>query len=283
MDLDEKMARSRGVISRVLAEFRRPAVMWSSGKDSMVLLFLLRAARVFCPVIFHRTPFFGHKYEFADRMIREWELQVYDWPPSGVALTKANGQLSIMNFYRMGAGTCQLPQDLYELPALEGRDRRTWLCGLQDLVHRPIGDVRYPWDVVFHGHKNSDVDPLFGAVPLECDVQMNPNVGGAPGPALAFVLREWTDADVWEYTRRFEVPQQSDRYNVETGEENPDRTTNPDYLEGCTRCLDRDGPKKVFCPRLKCEVGNVSHQVPYQDPVRPSYMQCAEVKEEHAV
>jgi 3'-phosphoadenosine 5'-phosphosulfate sulfotransferase (PAPS reductase)/FAD synthetase len=64
MDLEKKVNRSREIISRVLEEFRKPAVMWSSGKDSMVMLFLLRAMGVTCPVIFHRQPWQGHRYAF---------------------------------------------------------------------------------------------------------------------------------------------------------------------------------------------------------------------------
>jgi hypothetical protein len=176
--------------------------------------------------------------------------------------------VSLMHYYRMGTGLCEMPVDLYERPtAPHSAGGAGMVCGLRDVLNRPIGDFAYPWDVVFHGHKSSDTDPLFGAVPLSCDVQMNQG-----GPALAFVLRDWTDGDVWEYTKQFEVPQQTDRYNVETGEENPDRTFNPDYLEGCCRCIDRDGPATVFCPKLKCQIGNVSHQVRYVELTRPSYM-----------
>ena len=49
--------------------------------------------------------------------------------------------------------------------------RRDFICGLNDWVLRPKAVTVTPWDVVFHGHKSSDVDPFEGSVPLRSDTE----------------------------------------------------------------------------------------------------------------
>ena len=268
--LSEKVAEAHRIIDAVFAHFRQPAVMWSSGKDSMVLLFLLRSRQVTgvgsLPVIWHREPWGPLKYEFGERIVREWGLRVYDWAPAAVTLMEGNGHVSLVNHYQVSRSgkTCALPVDIEEPSDFRGPD---WVCGLKDVLNRPKGKFDYPWDVVLHGHKSSDVDPLLGAVPLEQDVVLS-NEGA---PAVAFPLRNWTDGDVWEFSRRYDVPQQWDRYDRETGKENPDRTTNPDYFEGCMRCIDRRQGATVYCPKLRMRVNNISGQMDYRES-RPEYL-----------
>jgi hypothetical protein len=253
--LKEKIDAAYGVIDAVLQEYRRPCVMWSGGKDSQVLLWLLRRRGVTCPVVLHRHPKFPEKYEFHDRMAREWGLEVHDWAPiENTMLNEKPGQVCVMSEYQQGQERCAIPWDIYEPERWTGN----WACGLQDFYHRPKGTQEFPWDVVFHGHKSTDVDPLFGAVPLKVDVK--------PGaPAYAFPLRQWSDADIWEASRACGIPQQEDRYNLETGKENPDRTSNPDYFAGCMRCLNRELAGTVQCPKLKLEIESQAGRVRYKE------------------
>lgn len=257
-ELKAKLDHSRDLIKRVMMHYAKPAVMCSFGKDSMVLLYLLRSLKLELPVIFHREPFFPEKYEFADGVIRKWGLTVYDYPPLALGLTKANNVLSVLSHYQIGptGKYVALPMDFYE-PA-EGFSKGNYLCVLQDVLMKPTGTFNYPWDVVFHGHKSSDVDPLYGAVPLHVDIKQN-----IDAPAAAFPLRHWTDADIWEFSQAMKVPQQKTRYNVVKGGELADKRLNPDYFAGCTRCLDREGPASVFCPKLKANVDNLGQQAPY--------------------
>lgn len=265
--LDTKTAAARALLERAFAEFRRPAVMCSFGKDSMVALHLALSVRADLPVICHREPFFPEKYRFANQVIEDWGLTVYDWPPAKTALqVNSAGDYEVVNSYDCGGGRfCELPTGI-----VEPQPGRPYLCGLRDLVLKPRGRFDYPWDLVVHGHKSADVDPFHGPVPLAADLGLN--LGGAASPL--FPLRDWSDSDVWDYHEAHGLPIHTDRYEraPEGGwRERADKTLNPDYFPSCMACLAREGGP-VFCPRLGCEVPNMAAQVPWTAPAPTHYM-----------
>lgn len=266
-DLHDKISAATVLLERALAEFRRPAVMCSFGKDSLVALHLALRVRADLPVIFHREPFFPAKYAYANRLIEEWGLTVYDFPPAKTALQQnAAGDMEIVNSYDCGGGRfCDLPTGV-----VEPRGGEPWLCGLRDLVLKPRGRFEYPWDLVVHGHKSADVDPFHGSVPLAADFGLN--VGGAA--TAVFPLRDWTDADVWTYIEEEQLPIHTERYEKVEGtwRERADKTLNPDYFPACTACLAREGGP-VWCPRLAAEVPNMAGQLPWTAPQPTHYMQ----------
>lgn len=247
-------------IDRVLAVYHRPALMCSFGKDSMVLLHLLRARGIHLPVIFHRDPWWPRKYAFADRIIRDWDLEVHDWAPAKMTLWEGKAIMAFTSHYQIGpAGALlQLPKNI--LPPEPGRK---FLCGLRDVLQRPTGSFNYPWDCVLIGHKSSDEDQIAGRIPLNCDIKQN--AGHAPD--AAFPLRAWTDADIWKYSAANTVPQQEDRYDPVTGAERPDKGPNSDYAHVCIACCNRRAPAvAVHCPKLNCQVSYVGDAVPYDKP-----------------
>jgi hypothetical protein len=79
------------------------------------------------------------------------------------------------------------------------------------------------------------------------------------GPDFLFPLKEWTHEDVWDYTEKYQVPVQTDRYDVANRTEWPDKTTNSDWYPVCIRCVDKRMPgATVFCPKMNRELVNVS-------------------------
>lgn len=251
------------LIDTALMQFKAPAVMCSFGKDSLVALHLsMRVKRL--PVIFHREPFFPRKYAYANSVIEAWDLDVYDYPPSGTAIQEKDGEVEIVNYYTIGQATCALPTGV-----IHPKEGERFICGLKDLLLKPRGTFAYPWDMVIHGHKSSDVDPFHGAVPLAADIGIN--LGSA---SPVFPIRNWTDDDVWEYIERHDLPIHHDRYEKVMGKwmESPDKTLNPDYLPACTACMRRGGGP-VRCPKFNCEVANVSAQLPWTEPQKMAYME----------
>jgi hypothetical protein len=267
-ELDLKIERAQDVIAKVLPHYSHPIVMSSFGKDSVVMLDLLKHAGHKFPVLFHREPFFPKKYAFANRVIEEEEYTVYDYPPAGTSLIKNGDKIEIVNWYRVGKKFAYLPTGI-RAP----EEGKPFLCGYRDLYKKPLAaEVEFPWDLVFVGHKSSDKDPIYGEVPLNVDLKKNEG-----GPDYVFPLRYFTDEDIWEYSLAFGVRQNEQRYQIGSeflgcGSEVSDITYNNDYHHACVRCMDRDEPETVLCPLIDQQITNISSEINYTDIVRPSYL-----------
>ncbi|MEQ9349370.1 MAG: phosphoadenosine phosphosulfate reductase family protein, partial [Alphaproteobacteria bacterium] len=85
--LDRLEAESIYILRETHSQIRRPALLWSIGKDSNVLLWLARKAffgRIPFPVVHVDTGRkFPEMYAFRDRYAREWgrDLTIGDCPP----------------------------------------------------------------------------------------------------------------------------------------------------------------------------------------------------------
>ena len=265
--MKEKISQAIDLIVRVLDTYKTPAVLCSFGKDSVAMLHLLRSCGHNFPVVFHREPFFPEKYRYANRLIDEWNLTVYDYPPSRCELQEGGGEVEVLNYYDLANGeTMALPTGVR--PPVVGSKPSSFICGYKDLLCKPKGTMQHRWDVLFHGHKSSDVDPVLGAVPLKVDVAHN-----ARCAAAAYPLRHWTDADVWAYLETHGVPIHEERYEKVGGtwREREDKTLNPDYFPACTACMKKGGGE-VYCPKIDLQVSNIAEKLPWVQLQRPAYV-----------
>ncbi|SRR6266851_1837957 len=261
MSLDEKISRAKELISKVLALYARPVVMSSFGKDSMVLLEIIKQTGRKFPVLFHREPFFPKKLSFANEVIEREEYTVYDYPPAMTSLIKQNGNTEIVNWYSVGRKFAYLPTGI-RAP----EEGKPFLCGYRDLYKKPLAPkFSFPWDVVLIGHKSSDKDPIYGDVPLQVDLKKNEG-----GPDYVFPLRSFSDDDVWEFSKCFSVAQNMQRYK-DRGER-ADITFNNDFYSACIRCMDRDESATVLCPLINEQISNISAEIFYSPVERPGYI-----------
>jgi len=259
MDLSDKIARAEEVIRRTLSQYRNPAVLWSGGKDSMVLLYLLlHCTRKNLPVICWREPWMPWKQAFVNRMIAEWNLTVWDWHPQAVTLCKGNGRIDVLNHYQMQRGTMILARGTE--PPTYGKP---WLCGRDTFLSRPLGGFAAPWDVAFHGHKSSDDDPTSGKIPLAVDILDTPGT-----VAYSYPLRDWTDEDIFRFIERKSIPYDETRYRkgADGWEIVAEKHANPDYYSTCLACVDPDAGAFVQCPKLAMQINNVAGSVVWQSP-----------------
>lgn len=257
MNLDDKISQAHRTIEVTLAAFRNPAVMCSFGKDSLVLLHLVRQQRDL-PVIFHREPFQHHKYEFANRVMRDWDLTVFDYLPLTTAVKENEQGFEVQKFYQIGQRRAVIPIRL--AAPLPGE---RIICGLTDIYDGPKGNIVYPFDMVFSGHKSADVDFIHGPIPLAADVSRNMDCA-----STVFALRDFTDEDVWAYTELHDLPVHRERYEKIDGrwQEQADKYHNPDYVSGCMACMSAKSPAIVACPKLNgLEITNVSAQLRQAD------------------
>ncbi len=262
MNLRDKIVQSTDMIKRVFESYKHPVILCSFGKDSMVLLSILRGMKKDLPCIFFREPFFAQKYEFADSVIRKWDLTCFDYPPSSLSMANSKGKCEVIRHYSIGKQFLSISDgNLYE-----PEDGKKFLCGLTDLLMKPTGTINFPWDVMFCGHKSSDKDPLAGNLNLHVDIHQH-----AGAAALAYPLRNWDDNDIWDYITAYEVPFHDARYDKELRKDKEDKAFNPDYLPCCTRCLDKNQPEFVTCPKTGLEVTNMANNLRHVDMTMPYY------------
>ncbi len=249
----------RGLLERPGAH---AAVLWSSGKDSMALLHLVRQVWADVPVVLLREPAQPARYAFANRIIQEWKLpEVHDFNPEKSFICTRHNHTSIIHRYRFGARGLDLPVDMVEL------DGEPWACGL-DVMARPKSVSSPPWNLLFSGARSADSVPLLGPMPLSAAVVRQPDF-----PTLAFPMRDWTDVQLWEYLETEQVPVQANRYErtADGWRERADKRNNPDYLAGCVRCLTPGESPTVQCPRHGT-VNRVADAVPSITQPLPFYI-----------
>lgn len=204
-----------------------------------------------------------HKLKFTNRIIQEWDLEVYDWAPSAVKLCQGKGRIDVMTFYQINTAAVLPPQHMIVARGTEPPEGDLpFLCGLETFLAKPLGTFNFPWDCMVIGHKSVDEDPLSGKIPLQVDRLQIENAGTAIYP-----IREWTDEDVFEYHDTRNVPFDETRYDVKnrTVVKN-DKTDNPDYYRTCFKCCDPTSASFVRCPKYDIDINNVSHLVPWTEP-----------------
>lgn len=222
----------------------------------MALLHIIRDKFKDLDVLCYREPWFPEKLVFTNSVIALWKLTAWDYPPATIGLRKGNGRLDVINNYLIGQRTMALARGT-ERPV----ENQPWLCGVRTFLSRPTAvSIRFPWDLIFHGHKSCDVDPCSGAIPLDRSIVKVEN-----GADAAYPLRYWSDEDVFEYLEENDVPIDPSRYAKIEGEWQilDDKTNNPDYYHTCLKCCDPEQPEKVVCPLTNQMIPNIHEHLPW--------------------
>jgi 3'-phosphoadenosine 5'-phosphosulfate sulfotransferase (PAPS reductase)/FAD synthetase len=240
-------ADARARIVELLAASERPAVLWSSGQDSQLLLFLIRQIRPNIAVIHLRPLDQGTKHAFADRIIEEWGLRMVPVPLVNVDVVANGNEVNLVEEYALAPGlTVFLPFENEPGRAIDAQSA----CGIGALKEKQEGLGNPPqesrFDLIFVGHHQGDGDAIFGQLPL-VDYSLEVN-----GVRVAYPLRDFTKADVREASRNLGVLQNDARYLE------GDMRANNDYYALCTSCLNPTNTgDMVTCPKINQSVYNL--------------------------
>jgi len=238
---------------------RRPAVMWSGGKDSTVLLHMAKLVRNDIECIQWRLPWIREKWIYQERLAAQWDLTLHDQLPQWAGLCHGNGRIDIMEGYQIGDHTMVIARGTYELD-----ESKPWVCGLDWLTRPKAAQTQFPFDVLLCGHKQEDEDPCSGPVPLQLDV-LRP----AGCAEIHYPIRNLSDADVTDYLIDNGIEWDAGRYELEESGEadggsgkclrtRADKSLNSDYYNACLRCIDKREGAFVRCPKAQLVVDNIS-------------------------
>ncbi|MBI3559523.1 phosphoadenosine phosphosulfate reductase family protein [Candidatus Gottesmanbacteria bacterium] len=174
--LNEKIAKAHSVIKEATQRFNRRKVVaaWTGGKDSTVLLHLIRThfnGSVPFPVMFNdSTMEFDEIYEFVGRIAKEWRLQL-------VVVKHDEKELAAFH----GMKDTERKKELVRMMKIHALDRFQKEHGIQAY----IAGIR--WDEHPARSKESFVSPRKDHMRIH--------------PILHF-----TESDIWNYIKTYDVP-----------------------------------------------------------------------------
>jgi hypothetical protein len=258
---------AKNFILKTASFHKSPVIAWSGGKDSMVLLHLIRSVGISnMPLFIFREPWQPEKYTFQNEIISKWNLVCHTWHPVSSAFQQNGSEFELQNEYIFGNTMLTCPSGVVA-PDFEKMPDR-WVCAI-DMLKRPKQQsLVVDWDVVFIGHKGCDSDPILGG---DAGTRIDVKIGNHA--TLAFPLKQWSHEDIWRYHEEYGVPYDMDRYEKIGGtyREKPEKSKNVDYVHACTNCIDkRNAPhSRCYCPKFNGVIENISDKVPWYHNQKP--------------
>ena len=197
LDLNDLENRTIYIIREAYAEFKRPAVLWSTGKDSTTMLWLCRKTffgRIPFPVIHIDTGYkFKQMYQFRDNLAKEWGLDLVvarneEALRAGVGphqeakldcctRLKTEALRQCLEQYRFDALILAIRRDEHGIRAKER--------------YFSPRDEQFRWD--YRDQPLEMWDQFQGLVARETHMRIHP-------------ILHWRELDVWEYVMREGMP-----------------------------------------------------------------------------
>lgn len=217
------MNEIRENIKQVLEGSENPCLLLSFGKDSLLLLWLIREVCPSIGILWYSVDITREQRRYAEKIIKLLDLTVYSYLPSDRYFLPNKEGLSIISEYSMGGSILPNIRDI------EDGD----VCAITLNRNRTPHFV-YPFDTTFVGWKSTDEHFIVGKNFFPPDgVQLGPTKLFAP-------LRDLTDTQVLSAIKELDIPYEE----VD------------DTIQICTSCL-QAGSEKVYCPAQDAEIPRI--------------------------
>lgn len=239
--MKDKLTSAMKIIESSLSRATLPVVMSSFGKDSTVLMDMVRKFISDIDVLYLMDT--GGKmlmkHYRAFRVANKLGTPLHTYPPFFSDYIQKDDFFDMVHYYYVN-GKDYLTKYTGCEPYKEGED---YLCALIDLLNTPTCDkYNFRWDCVFEGIRSDE------SMHIKKTVIKMPVVKFGHG-ILSMPLYDWTEADIWAYIKENNIPYQTARYD--------DKRTdvNNDYIPTCYDCLDlKNEGKEVLCPQRQEKV-----------------------------
>ena len=196
LDLNDLENKTIYIVREAYAEFNKPAVLWSTGKDSTTMLWLCRKAflgKIPFPVIHIDTSYkFKQMYSFRDKLAKEWGLNLLvarNKKALEEGVCPENGKLECCTRLKTEA--------LRECLEEHGFD--ALILAIRRDEHGIRAKERY------FSPRNEDFGWDYRNQPLEMWDQFQGLVVGGTHMRIHPILH-WRELDVWEYIKREGIP-----------------------------------------------------------------------------
>lgn len=228
--LAEKVAHSMKLLQQIFKDYENPALLLSGGKDSMVVLHLLRKLELMPKIIQYKFPIPKAKYEFTDKIITDWNLKVIHPQPTSCYVRVVNGHPEIITTYNTMGNILVPAGTLIESTAHDAIDAVTLFRDVQKEVTGASAALGF--DAYITGVKKTDYDPVVGNVGEQ--VCTSDIVSFNDEADMVHPLANWTDQDIFMFTMQENIPYDGNRYAWSNEDKSfvqkPDFTTNPDNI-----------------------------------------------------
>jgi 3'-phosphoadenosine 5'-phosphosulfate sulfotransferase (PAPS reductase)/FAD synthetase len=238
-------------ITDKLATSSAPVVCWSGGKDSQMLLFLVRQITKELPIAYFQLAEDARKDAWIHEMSNVWDLRLHIMQPCARDLAANGSHVEVLHFFQIGEILLHVGMQSSAV------QKSNMICAVKQHLSA-TSDDKMDADLIFHGHKSSDTDTMYGPVRLKSDSFRWGNT------ELCYPLRDWTDADIWAASEYLNVPQNYRRYDRTTKQKLPSDAFNNDYYPLCSNCIQPgQTTKTVACPKVGT-IDYVADQFPLQ-------------------
>ncbi|MCD6367549.1 MAG: sulfate adenylyltransferase subunit 2 [Candidatus Aenigmarchaeota archaeon] len=193
--LDELESKSIYIIREAYHRFKNIAALWSVGKDSTVMLHLIRKSffgRIPFPVIYIDTgKHFKEMYEFRDKIAKEWNLNLI------ISRNKEADDLGIGPEDKFKCCNMRKTEALKKTIKEYGFD--ALILGIRRDEHGVRAKERYisPRDEKFQWNYEDQPPEIWDQYKTKTDEKTHMRV---------HPLLHWTELDVWLYIKREKLP-----------------------------------------------------------------------------
>lgn len=234
------LSRARHKIREQLSLALKPAVLWSGGKDSQVLLHLVMGESPDVEVVYFRGYQHATKHEFVDSEVARLGIKLVEPRPFfRDIIGDEGGKVQVIEVFNP-LMPLHFPVESHETYAATAASA----CALEKQFEL-TADEAWEYDLLFCGQRGDDTCHFWGDAHAATEsIEQN-------GVTIAFPMFDWTEGDVWDYSSEFKVRQNEARYAG-------DLSANNDYYDICTNCLKANAGPVAWCPKAEKVIPNIS-------------------------